>query len=424
MELIDFCKKNKQLSLYGYGVYGHIIKRYLEDNHFKIVSIIISDDQKVIEEKGLNVRIYHISEWMEIYRREYPGILIAAGEIAQKDMIANLQMRGISNYFIVPDSYVDIRKIGVMDTTVGVFNHGNEIIMQAVYKYLLPLYERDFVYKFHSLDDLGMYSVEFIKRCKYVFFGGTNALNSYMDIERYIGINEKNVECIKNKLILCGVGWFRYEKSPNSYTKRLLKEILHCDFLHSVRDSYTEKKLKAIGITNVINTGCPTMWELTSEHCKQIPTKKARQALIMLTPYANSHDADIVRAVRKYYRKIFFWAQGDTDYSYIRALCPEAIQVPSQLSELDAFLKRHKNIDYIGTRLHGGIKCLQHKKRSIIVAVDNRAIEMKKDFHLPIVLPEEVGLLEKIIEGDVITEVHLPEKNIKKWLSQFVQQPF
>lgn len=421
MDLLSFCRQNNRLSIYGYGVYGHILKRYLEDNHIEIVSIIVSDDQKIIEEKGLNIPIYHLSEWMEIYAEERPGVLVTVSEIFLQDVISNLKIREISRYFVVPTRYFDIRKVGIMDTTVGVINHGNEIIMQAVYKYLLPLYEKDFVYKFHFLDDFGMFSMGFMRRCQYIFLGGTNALNSRMNYEKYVGINDKNLENIKNKIILLGVGWLCYEEEPNSYTQKLLQEVLNCDFLHSVRDSYTEKKLKGIGIDNVINTGCPSIWGFTEEHCKKIPTQKAEQVLLMLTPNNYVQDEDIVRVVRKNYKKIFFWVQGDADYSYIRALCPEAIQIPSQLSKLEDFLKKHKKIDYVGTRLHGGIKCLQYKKRSIIVAIDNRAIEMKKDFNLPIVLPEEKGDLEKIINGELITDIHLPNDNIRKWLSQFVK---
>lgn len=421
MNLLDFCKQNGDISLYGYGVYGHIIKKYLEDNQISISSIIISDNQETVKEAGVHIPVFHLSEWIENYTSGYPGILITVSEIYQDEIISNLRSKGISQYYVVPNSYVDIRKIGIIDTTVGVINHGNEIIMQAVYKHLLPLYEKDFLYKFHSLDDFGLFSMKFMRRCQYIFVGGTNALNSCMDHERYLGINDKNAESIRNKIVLCGVGWLRYEEAPNSYTRKLLQEVLSCDFLHSVRDSYTEKKLRSMGIENVVNTGCPTIWGFTQEHCKQIPTQKAEQVLLMLTPNNYKQDTDIVQIVRNNYKKIFFWVQGDADYSYIKALCPEAVQVPSQLSALEDFLKRHKKIDYVGTRLHGGIKCLQNKKRSIIVAIDNRAIEMKKDFNLPIVLPEEKGDLEKIIQGEFKTEVHLPKDNIRKWLSQFMR---
>ena len=55
--------------------------------------------------------------------------------------------------------------------------------------------------------------------------------------------------------------------------------------------------------------------------------------------------------------------------------------------DLEAYERRliQGNVDYVGTRLHAGIFALNHKVRSIIVAVDNRAIEIAKDTNLPIV---------------------------------------
>ena len=44
-----------------------------------------------------------------------------------------------------------------------------------------------------------------------------------------------------------------------------------------------------------------------------------------------------------------------------------------------------ENIDYVGTRLHAGIRALQHKKRTIIIGIDNRAIEKAKDFNLTVI---------------------------------------
>ena len=79
----------------------------------------------------------------------------------------------------------------------------------------------------------------------------------------------------------------------------------------------------------------------------------------------------------------------------------------------------NEKIDYVGTRLHVVIKCLQHKKRTIILAIDNRASEMKKDFNLPVILPEDVEKLNEAIHGEYLTDIHIPEENIEKWVQQF-----
>src|SRR5690606_10235922 len=93
-------------------------------------------------------------------------------------------------------------------------------------------------------------------------------------------------------VILLGVGWRNYQQKPNFYTRKLLKNLLNEEYLHSVRDSYTEKKLKDEGFQNVINTACPTMWQLTPGHCEQIPKKKQEKVVFTLTDYSKDPQND------------------------------------------------------------------------------------------------------------------------------------
>lgn len=419
MDIWEFCKENICVSIYGCGRYGHILKNKLEDRGIKVDSFILSDDNKKPEENSQGLPVFHLSEWTAIYSYCRAGILISVSEEYQKEILLNLKAKGIENYFLVSNQIFDIKKIGIMDSTVGACNHGNEIIMQAVNKYLLPKYEKDFVFRFPFFDEISQHSIQYMKRCRYLFLGGTNALNSEMDVKKYIGVNEKDIGDLKNKIILMGVGWLRYEDNPNRYTQNILSKILNREIFHSVRDSYTEKKLRAIGINNVLNTGCPTIWGLTKEHCSQIPTRKADEVIVMLTPGYTAQNEKLLEIVKNSYKKIYFWVQSDMDYGYIRLLCPDAIQIPSQLEKLEQFLTANEKIDYVGTRLHGGIKCLQHKKRTIILAIDNRASEMKKDFNLPVILPEDVEKLNEAIHGEYLTDIHIPEENIEKWVQQF-----
>ena len=48
------------------------------------------------------------------------------------------------------------------------------------------------------------------------------------------------------------------------------------------------------------------------------------------------------------------------------------------LEAFDNLLESEIDLDYIGTRLHAGIRAIQKKRRSIIIGVDNRALEMQK----------------------------------------------
>lgn len=64
-------------------------------------------------------------------------------------------------------------------------------------------------------------------------------------------------------------GWYQYQDEPTGYTKRILKTLLDGQYLHAVRDEYTRQRLLKLGITNVLNTACPTMWGLTDDKCAQ-----------------------------------------------------------------------------------------------------------------------------------------------------------
>lgn len=170
--------------------------------------------------------------------------------------------------------------------------------------------------------------------------------------------NMKNV-------ILIGVGTQSYNQKINLYTRLAYKYMFNSDFFHSVRDSYTEKKLKEIGIKNVINTACPTMWMLTSEHCQQIPKVKGENAVFTLTDYKPNicRDTYMISTLVKNYNTVYFWPQGYGDMDYFKSLNikNEIKIIPSTLSDYDNLLKNN-DVDFIGTRLHGGMRALQQKK--------------------------------------------------------------
>lgn len=80
----------------------------------------------------------------------------------------------------------------------------------------------------------------------------------------------------------------------------------------------------------------------------------------------------------------------------------------------------NEDIDFVGTRLHGGIRALQKKKRSLIIAVDNRAIELGADTGLPVI---DRSCLEKELlrwyDHDFRPDIILPETGIGEFMGQF-----
>ena len=78
------------------------------------------------------------------------------------------------------------------------------------------------------------------------------------------------------------------------------------------------------------------------------------------------------------------------------------------------------DLDYIGTRLHGGIYAMRHGKRAIIIAIDERAREINQGNNLNCIEKSDVPTtLEKMIYSEFSTEIIMPFKEIKKWKDQF-----
>ena len=263
-----------------------------------------------------------------------------------------------------------------------------------------------------------------VKETKYKFVCGTNLLTSHIEE----GWNWRLPDGFRAKLnyrnvILLGVGWKNYEEKCSEYTRMIYRELLNPSVIHSVRDSYTEKKLKQIGINNVINTGCPTMWRLTPEFCETIPTKKARNVITTITDYRPDveNDSVLLNILGRNYETVYLWLQGSTDEEYIKKL-----ELPSNIAIIPARLTAYEemlsggNVDYIGTRLHAGIFALNHHVRSIVIAVDNRAKEIAKDTDLPIIPRERIESdLESLLNRRFETEIKIKEHNIDTFMEQF-----
>lgn len=309
--------------------------------------------------------------------------------------------------------------ISIFDTSIANYNTGNHIIMEAVYENLHKIFLCDFLYKIPYID-LTNHAISCLSHSDIAVWGGTNSLCGEMEKYTQWGINAENVKFVTNKVVLMGLGWWQYQNNTSSYTKKLLHKAINSDYLSSVRDNYTVNKLKSLGFDNIINTGCPTLWGLTKEHCCAIPDRISSDAVVItITDYNKNIERDrkMIETAIKHYKNIFLWPQGIGDASYLlKGLKLSEIQIlPPNLASFDDFLTKEQP-DYIGTRLHGGIRALQKKCRAIIIAVDNRAIEMGRDFNLPVI---DINQLDKVINLS-FKNIELPFEDISKWKKQFL----
>ena len=301
----------------------------------------------------------------------------------------------------------------------------NEIVEQELH----GIFPQHFFYSIPTKDYLKRFRCH-TKKSQFVFVAGTNLISSRMHFPytKQWKLKLRDILSI-GELILVGVCWRNYEVQPDIYTRFLLKNILSKRFFHSVRDSYTESKLHSIGIGNVINTGCPTMWRLSKDFVNDIPITKAKNVVITLckSKHTNEHiDKRILEIIKDHYKKIFFWAQSDTDMDYLERLT-SAFDRQHRITILNPHLDAYKNLlksdlslDSIGSRLHSGILALNHKRRTIIIGIDNRAAEISKDTGLNIILYKQIlNRLEKAIYSHPPHTIKMPFENIERWKTQF-----
>lgn len=323
-----------------------------------------------------------------------------------------------------------MKNIGLFNTSIGSANLGDQIIMDSIIKILDPfLLDRQ---KLHfSSHDAHLYNaLKMQKIVEYNLLCGTNCLSSRMWYRPSWAVNIFTAKFIKPTITL-GVGWGAYQSTPDLYTKALLNKLLCKESLLSVRDEYTKNKLEEAGFDNVVNTSCLTMWTLNSKKCdfiKNTAQFKSEKVIYTLTDYAKDYcnDFETIRILLKNYSKVLIWIQGARDWNYLKELVYKNIDffkrnygaisiIPPSLQKYDSILEEG-NIDYVGTRLHGGIRALQKNIRTLIIGVDNRAIEKKKDFNLPVIERKEVvDNLETEINRSYELNINLPENNIEKF---------
>jgi polysaccharide pyruvyl transferase WcaK-like protein len=318
----------------------------------------------------------------------------------------------------------ELKRILLLDPSIATFNVGDKIISQSVREHLKPIMDFSFVVEASTHLPVTMYlkNIFYSYDFDYRFVCGSNLIRGKMNsIMKLWDVNLRSASII-SPLILVGVGWWKKGDKPNRYSKALYSRLLDKKMLHSVRDNYTLTQFQEMGFKNVINTACPTMWKLTKEHCKDIPETKATDVVTTLTDYDKNPVADqqMINILSKKYRRVYLWLQGVNDFNYAHLMSlPENVELVNPvLEDYDALLERG-DIDYVGTRLHAGIRALQKKRRTIILAVDHRALEKKKDFNLTVIDRHDIDQLEAMIDASFKTEINLPLANIEAWKNQF-----
>lgn len=318
-------------------------------------------------------------------------------------------------------------KILFLDTSVGSLNKGDDIIMECVdkelefvtqgkFKVTLPTHVSSF--NWFQCWRKSIYVQQFANS-KFKFVGGTNLLvkNMFTHLPQW-NLNWFNSRPLEGA-IMVGVGAGAGDKT-NWYTRKLYNKVLSHDFYHSVRDERSKLFIESLGL-KAINTGCVTMWMLTPEFCKKIPTGKADKVVFTLTSYSNdSRDQYIIDTLLKNYNEVYYWPQDDHDFDYLHRFNNiERIKILESTKEAyDKFLTEN-DTDYVGTRLHGGVYAMRHCRRAIIIAIDERAREINKHNNLNCIDKENLLELEDMINSEFTTEIMMDFDKINHWKNQF-----
>lgn len=321
-----------------------------------------------------------------------------------------------------------LREPILLDTGMNSGNSGDDIIMHYAMHQMQNLIELDQATHIptHGRNEWTDTSIRYCPK----IVCGTNAISTKPNSYNPIAL-PANPELYRQSILLLAAGLRDVDNGERleGYSAELLHYLLIDDvkYLHSVRDSNTEKALKGIGINNVINTSCVTMWDLTPDFCKKINRVKQQDVLTTITDYCFNPELDkyMIDMLKRHYRNVYIWIQGAEDEKKLSTILDihSVKLIEGRLPALDQFIKSHHNIDYFGTRLHCGVFCLNHGIRTMIVGVDNRAKDIKLDTNLPVVQRTELpDKMERLISDERETVLHIPFDNINKWKSQFVQK--
>lgn len=314
----------------------------------------------------------------------------------------------------------DFRVVAVLDPSVTTENVGDEIIFDAVRTEIQRLFGDPLLIRVSTHAYMTGDARKLLNKASHVFVGGSNLLKSKMEWNTQWKLSPVDLLARRNAILL-GCGWRNDEGAPTLYTRMLYKRMLSPTALHSLRDSSAMAQLHKAGFREALNTACITMWGLTPEHCAAIPTGKADDVVITLTAYHPDpvNDREMVETAFRQYRNVSLFVQQPEDFAYARSLTDKPYhRVVASLSAYDELLDG--SIDYVGTRLHGGMRAIQKKKRALIAVIDNRARDIGADTGIPIVDRQGIGPnLERWANTAAPTRITLPDAAIAAWRGQF-----
>ncbi len=317
-----------------------------------------------------------------------------------------------------------MKNVVIFDPSVGSTNTGDQIILEAVERELLLAANRQvFLTRITLHQGLTRKQIKTCQEADLVVVSGSNMLKGeFSPLRRRKRWQLTLTDAIQlGNVLLFGPGWSHFSHPIKISGKVIYGLLLSKTFCHSVRDEFTAERMRALGFANVMNTACPTMWGFTDDHLNRIPRKKAKTAVTTVSDYNKDveRDSSFLRTLLAIYDRVYVWPQGSNDYRYIQDLNIQGLEfLPPSLPDYDNFLSADHDLDYVGTRLHGGIRALQHQRRALIISVDQRAKEIARDTGLAIIPRSDIGKLADVCQSEIHLDIKLPVDKIEAFRSQ------
>ena len=310
--------------------------------------------------------------------------------------------------------------INLFDTAVDSDNLGDHFIMAAVQEALLPLFPEAEFLRTPTHRHARFPEMWAGCRADFAIVGGTNIIKSHMLVRGNWRITPLDYLVWRN-VVLMGAGWQHADGQPDYPTRLFFRNVLSSAFWHSVRDMQTYEKLRPY-VPNVLYTACPTMWMLDEQHCAAIAMRKAKSVIFAVTWYrpAPDHDRALFELLLRKYQRIYFWPQQAADLRYVRELgITGYVPIEPSIAAYDLLLDG-EDVDFVGSRLHAGIRALQFGRRALVIPVDNRAADISVSTRLPVAPRHDLAAIERWIDDPEPTDIILPQEAIDQWKGQFV----
>lgn len=329
-----------------------------------------------------------------------------------------------------------MKYIAIMDTSILSFNLGDQIIMDCARKALEPVTRDAFVVSLPTHSPL-FHRSEFSIRCydsfhqnldkfDYKFVCGTNLLAKNMKLRKPAwNLRKRDLKYVHD-FILAGVGTDDLPAIANHYTREFYDKALSHKYVHSTRDERTKVLLENLGF-RAVNTGCITLWNLDEQKCSEIPVGKSECVVFTVTDYAESYleDKKMIDILLDEYREVSCWIQGISDLEYLKKLGvlenKRIRMIKPSLKEYDEYLENHI-CDYVGTRLHAGIRAMQKGRRALIIGVDNRARDMNENYPINYLHRKSIDELRGRIHLDIRTKIGIDRTKINRFIGQFIDR--